>query len=261
MVPTEHPATRARLPPASAVPSLTSSASCLSPSPRHDRRVSRLVACLRPAGLARCWPALARRESGAAQRPPRRCPGGACPTGLGHQRLGMASTPQGLRAHGAPPASHPSALSPLNMEAPPRVPEGCNRPMTTVPDVCSPRASGLRLRPAARPAWSPPALTSRWRGGAAEGNSRGDTGARRGDAGGWARVKSGFIFPILPSTHEDTPLLPLLISTTPKWPKSGDKIAFIFPLHRGALAQHTMGRQGNDACPGAAAFDMPDRTP
>jgi hypothetical protein len=64
-----------------------------------------------------------------------------------------------------PPASHPSALSPLNMEAPPRVPEGCNRPMTTVPDVCSPRASGLRLRPAARPAWSPPALTSRWRGG------------------------------------------------------------------------------------------------
>jgi transposase len=32
-------------------------------------------------------------------------------------------------------ASHPSALSPLSIEAPPRVPEGCNRPMTTVPDV------------------------------------------------------------------------------------------------------------------------------
>jgi hypothetical protein len=84
-----------------------------------------------------------------------------------------------------PPASHPSALSPLNMEAPPRVPEGCNRPMTTVPDVCSPSASGLRLR--------------------LRGTPGGDTGTRRGDAGGWARVKSGFIFPIL---HTVSHLLP-----------------------------------------------------
>jgi hypothetical protein len=29
----------------------------------------------------------------------------------------------------------PQRLSPLSVEAPPRVPEGCNRPMTTVPDV------------------------------------------------------------------------------------------------------------------------------
>ena len=30
---------------------------------------------------------------------------------------------------------------------------------------------------------------------------------------------------------------------------------------RTSLAQHTMGRQGDDAGSGAAAFDMPDRTP
>ena len=56
-------------------------------------------------------------------------------------------------------------------------------------------------------------LTRRWRGGAAEGHFQGDMGERRGDAGGWARVKSGFIFPILsdypegPTPAEMRPLL------------------------------------------------------
>jgi hypothetical protein len=200
MVPTEHPATRARLPPASAAPSLTSSASCLSPSTRHDRRVSRLAACLRSAGLARRWPALARRESGAAQRPPRRCPGGVCPTGLGgYQSLGMASPPQGLRAHGAPTRVSPlSALTPQHGSASACArrlqPSHDNRPRRLQPQCIRPAPTArrpARATRAARPARPSPVLTSRWRGGAAEGNARGDTGARRGDAGGWARVKSG----------------------------------------------------------------------
>ena len=44
-------------------------------------------------------------------------------------------------------------VSPLNIEAPPHVPEGCHRPMTTVPDVCSPSATGLRLRSGALSGW------------------------------------------------------------------------------------------------------------
>jgi hypothetical protein len=40
--------------------------------------------------------------------------------------------------------------SPLNIEAPPRVPERGNRPMTIVPDICRPSAPGLHLRPGAR---------------------------------------------------------------------------------------------------------------
>jgi hypothetical protein len=40
----------------------------------------------------------------------------------------------------------------VTMEEWPRVPEGGNRPMTTVPDVCSPSAPGRRLRPAHVPA-------------------------------------------------------------------------------------------------------------
>jgi hypothetical protein len=67
---------------------------------------------------------------------------------------------------------------------PPRVAEGGSRPMTTVPDVCSPSAASprrvnqsacarRRLRPGARSG-----------GRAAEGNFQGDRGERRGDPGG-----------------------------------------------------------------------------
>jgi hypothetical protein len=47
------------------------------------------------------------------------------------------------------------------------------------------------------PAWRSTELASRWRAGAAGEISQGDTGEVRGGAGGWARVKSGFVFPIL----------------------------------------------------------------
>ena len=88
------------------------------------------------------------------------------------------------------PASHPSALKRLR---------GCQR-VATVPDVCSPRATGLRLRPGARSGWRAagglpsrlPSSPTAGGEGRLRGTSRGDTGARRGDAGGWARVKSGF---------------------------------------------------------------------
>src|SRR5262245_28143580 len=43
------------------------------------------------------------------------------------------------------------------------------------------------------PVRPPLALTSGWWGGAAEENSRGGHGREIGDAGGWARVKRGFI--------------------------------------------------------------------
>ena len=41
--------------------------------------------------------------------------------------------------------------------------------------------------------------------GRLRGTSRGDMGERRGDAGEWARVKSGFIFPILLKTRSTLP--------------------------------------------------------
>jgi hypothetical protein len=60
----------------------------------------------------------------------------------------------------------------------------------------------------ARPAWrstelSPAAGVRGWLGRA----PRGDTGEVRGGAGGWARVKSGFIFPILSPLGEQTEVL------------------------------------------------------
>jgi len=69
---------------------------------------------------------------------------------------------------------------------------------------------GTPSRPASaagRPApGTRPGVAARWRPADAglpplrlRGTSRGDRGARRGDAGRWACVKSGFIFPILPS--------------------------------------------------------------
>ena len=89
-----------------------------------------------------------------------------------------------------------AALSPLSVKAPPRVPG-----VTTIPDVCA----GLRLR---RSAWRtvrtarglPGGLPSSPAAGVRVRLARapsGDTGEVRGGAGGWARVKSGFIFPIL----------------------------------------------------------------
>ena len=81
------------------------------------------------------------------------------------------------------------------------VPEGCNRPMATVPDVCT----SLRLTHGARPAWRStelsPAAGVQVRLGRAPG---GDTGEVRGGAGGWARVQSGFVFPML-CRHAETP--------------------------------------------------------
>src|SRR5262245_59964811 len=69
----------------------------------------------------------------------------------------------------------------------------------------SSRATGLRLRPRTQREWhaagglpgrlpsAPAAGGEGWR----RGTARGEPGARRGAVGGWARVKSGFIFPIL----------------------------------------------------------------
>jgi hypothetical protein len=137
-----------------------------------------------PACGLRGWPAAGQLWRGGSVGLRRGRPGGAqgvhARRGGGIRALAWPRYRRACARTEPPPASHPSALSPFNMEAPPRVPEGCNRPMTTVPDVCSPSASGLRLRPAARPAWSPPALTSRWRGVAAEGNSRGGHGHETG---------------------------------------------------------------------------------
>jgi hypothetical protein len=139
-----HPWSPQSTPPRVAVAACVSSASCLSPSPRHDRRVSRLAACWRSAGLARRWPALARWESGAAQRPPRRCPGGACPTGRWHQSLGMASPPQGLRAHGAPTRVSPlSALTPQHGSA-----SACARRLQPSHDNRPRRLQAQCIRPA-----------------------------------------------------------------------------------------------------------------
>ena len=126
------------------------------------------------------------------------------------------------RVYNRPPAfesvSHPSAFSPLSVKAPPRVPGGCNRPRRlhqsapcnsqaqTFAPVFSPCPMAcLHLR---RSAWraartarglpgglpSSPAAGVRVRLGR---SPSGDTGEVRGGAGGWARVKSGFIFPIL----------------------------------------------------------------
>ena len=49
----------------------------------------------------------------------------------------------------------------------------------------------------ARPAWRSPALSPAAGVRVRLGRAPGDTGEVRGGAGGWARVKSGFIFPIL----------------------------------------------------------------
>ena len=63
----------------------------------------------------------------------------------------------------------------------------CNRP---APRRGARGAGGARRRPA-RP---PPELTTRWRGGAAEGHLQGGHGREPGDAGGWARVKVALFF-------------------------------------------------------------------
>ena len=107
--------------------------------------------------------------------------------------------------------SHPSALKRLRV---------CQR-VATVPDVC-PSLRLARDSPDVCPSlFALPAacaftalrgvrrgrcavclavyraLPSRWRAGAAGESSQGDTGEVQGGAGGWARVKSGCIFPIL----------------------------------------------------------------
>ena len=79
--------------------------------------------------------------------------------------------------------------------APPRVPEGYNRPRRLHQSApCNRQAQTFAS--IFRPAWRSTELASRWRAGAAGESSQ--WGHRRG-AGRrrWARVKSGFIFPIL----------------------------------------------------------------
>ena len=75
-----------------------------------------------------------------------------------------------------------------------------NRPRRLQPQCNRPAPAARRAERVARggrPARPPPSSPAAGGEGRLRGASRGDTGARRGDAGGWARVKSGFIFPIL----------------------------------------------------------------
>jgi hypothetical protein len=121
------------------------------------------------------------------------------------------------RAFTTSPHAHPSAFSLLSVEAPPRVPEGCHHPMTTVPDVCSPiaTASPRRLHQSSLrglsllPAWcavrlaggQPGGLTSSqpWHAGAAERHA--PWGHGRGARRCWrvGHVKSG-LFSLYSST-------------------------------------------------------------
>ena len=91
--------------------------------------------------------------------------------------------------------------SPLSREAPTQVPEGCHRAMTIVPDAGSPgHQAGAPALASAAPLGGE---------GRLRGTPRGDTGVRRGDAGGWDCVKSGCIFPILPvHMRHDIPDVP-----------------------------------------------------
>src|SRR5262245_24373781 len=59
--------------------------------------------------------------------------------------------------------------------------------------------------------------------GRLRGTPGGDTGARRGDAGGWARVKSGCMFPILAMNGD--------LLETANWPWGLSLIALTIAMH------------------------------